>query len=167
MVFVVIGEGQSLWWEIETALAIVPTGRLAFFFPMADHEERIPFWPRGRIALARARRQERYELFLSRVGGCGSSSLPSQIGSFQVIVHAEDGTLHPLQSRFGYQAWFKRLSKRILNVLTLGALSALIKRVDGLASMFDQDVEISLPRTLRGHLDRIRWRRFRDHERRL
>lgn len=59
-------------------------------------------------------------MFLSRVGGSDKPSLPSQIGSFQVIVQAEDGTLHPLQNRFGYQAWFKRFSRRGLNVLTLG-----------------------------------------------
>lgn len=156
MVFVVIGEGQSLWWEIEAALAIVPNGRLAFFFPMADHEEGVPFWPRSRIADADKRRQERYELFLSRVGGRGTSSLPRQIGSFQVIVQTEDGTLHPLQNRFGYQAWYKRLSRRCLNVLTLGAFGALSKRISSLSSMFDQDVEVSLPRTLRDHVDRVR-----------
>lgn len=156
MVFIIVGEGQSLWWEIETALTIVPNGRLAFFFPTADHQDAIPFWPRKRIASAGARRQERYEVFLGRVRGSGNLSLPSEIGSFQVIVQAEDGSLHPLQNKFGYHAWFKRLSRRILNVITLGALNAAIKREDSLFSMFNLEVDVSLPKTIRSHLDHVR-----------
>jgi hypothetical protein len=156
LVFVVIGEGESLWWEIETAFATVQTGRLAFFFPTADHSKRLVVWPEGRIEEANARRQRRYRLFVDRIGLANAASLPQEIGNLQVIVQTESGSLLPLTNKYGYQGWYKGFSKGFLSIVTLGTSPFILRRYRGAAAMFDPDVEVSLRRTLRPYLDRIR-----------
>ncbi len=156
LVFVVIGDGDSLWWEVEIALSIVPTGRLAFFFPTADHSKSFVIWPNKRIEEANERRRQRYRLFLNRIGATNAATLPAEIGNHQVIVQTESGSLLLLPNKYGYQGWYKGFSKGFLSILTLGALPSILRRYRGAAALFDRDVEVSLPRTLRSYLDRVR-----------
>ena len=38
-VVVIMGRTEGLWWEIETALELVPRKRLLFFFPFVDKSD--------------------------------------------------------------------------------------------------------------------------------
>jgi hypothetical protein len=105
-----IGHGRALWWEIETALKLIPLERLLFFFPYAESPTvRGSTWrkyyaflglglvTRRMLARMEAERQSRYTMFRERTRGLLSERLPA-LGTSAFLTFSHDGSPRLLET---------------------------------------------------------------------
>ena len=105
-VVAVVGGSPGLWWEIESAIQLVPAERLLFFFPYpAPQGTRSSYWRAaflqnqvfGRFVRQRlfpvmdAERQSRYKAFRERVNTRLPQPLPEALGDARFIAFSPEG----------------------------------------------------------------------------
>jgi hypothetical protein len=107
-----VGRTKSLWWEINTALSIVPPERLLFFFPHAEKRELRQsllrkYWAflglglvtRKMLTRMEAERQARYQLFRDRTQSVLGKNLPATLDTSLFIDFSKNGLPRALQTR--------------------------------------------------------------------
>lgn len=121
-IVVVMGQTQSLWWEVDFALSNVQRERLLFFFPHADERSaRRTYWrkyweiiprvlPRPIFERMQAERQARYDLFRERTQGKISGQLPEQLGNAHFLDFGDDLSPRLLPTKRPIKAWFYSLT---------------------------------------------------------
>jgi hypothetical protein len=107
-----VGRTESLWWEINTALSMVPLERLLFFFPHAEKREfrqslLRKYWAFLGLGLVtrkmqsrmEADRQARYQLFHDRTQSVLGIDLPATLGTSLFIDFSKNGFPRVLQTQ--------------------------------------------------------------------
>jgi hypothetical protein len=117
-VIIVMGRTNSLWWEVDFALANVQRERLLFFFPYADKSSaRRRFWrkyyemipsitPRSILAQTESERQARYQLLRERTKQTVSGAWPQSLGDAQFLDFKDAGSPRLLPTKRPIEAFF-------------------------------------------------------------
>jgi hypothetical protein len=111
-VVVVVGDTDSLHWEIETAILNTPLNQLLFFFPYAASTDvaqslwqRVMQWffpmnvTKGIYLQMESERQRRYQRFKERFGSLFDAALPDKPGEEQFLNFSIKGEARLLHTR--------------------------------------------------------------------